>query len=170
MNKIKIFAICGKAGSGKDTILKTLFESYSNSSLHKIIPSSTRPMREGESQGNPYNFTTKEEYMKFLLNGDFIEATSFRDWFYGTHINALNSEKINVGIFNLNAIEVLNSSIGLDNSLEKILSVILVVLLALVFVNIILPLVRPLFKTVIKGVSAFLNLLTLPLQFIFKRK
>ena len=73
------------------------------------------------------------------------------------------------GVFDGNA-DGLDIDIGLDNSLEKILSVILVVLLALVFVNIILPLVRPLFKTVIKGVSAFLNLLTLPLQFIFKRK
>ena len=73
------------------------------------------------------------------------------------------------GVFDGNA-DGLDIDIGLDNSLEKILSVILVVLLALVFVNIILPLVRPLFKTVIKGVSALLNLLTLPLQFIFKRK
>ena len=114
MDKIKVFAICGKAGSGKDTVLKMLFELYSDSNLHKIIPTTTRPMREGESQGNPYTFTTKEQYADWLLAGDLIEATSFRDWFYGTPLNALDATKMNVGVFNPEAIDTLMEDNRLD--------------------------------------------------------
>ena len=114
MKKIKVFAICGKAGSGKDTILKTLFELYSDSGLHKIIPTTTRPMREGESQGNPYMFTTKDQYSYWLLAGSLVEATTFRDWFYGTHVNALDSTKVNIGVFNLEAIDALQQDARLD--------------------------------------------------------
>ena len=114
IKKIKVIAICGKAGSGKDTIKKLLFETYSNSNLHKIIPTTTRPMREGESQGNPYMFTTKEQYTFWLLGGHLVEATSFRDWFYGTHLNALDATKINIGVFNPEAIECLKKENRLD--------------------------------------------------------
>ena len=114
MDKIKVFAICGKAGSGKDTILKLLFELYSDSNFHKIIPCTTRPMREGESDWDPYHFVTKEKYGEWLLAGQLIEATSFRDWFYGTHLNALDATKVNIGVFNLEAIECLRQDNRLD--------------------------------------------------------
>lgn len=114
MDKIKVIAICGKAGSGKDTIMRLLFESHPDSNLNKIIPVTTRPMREGESQGNPYNFISKEDYAQLLLNSGLIEATSFRDWFYGTPLWTLDINKVNVGVFNLEAIECLMQDDRLD--------------------------------------------------------
>lgn len=47
MEKIKILAICGKAGSGKDTILKEIVSSFPNQ-FNVIKPYTTRPMRAGE--------------------------------------------------------------------------------------------------------------------------
>lgn len=105
--KIKVFAICGKAGSGKDTIMKLLFNLYKDSNLHKITPCTTRPMREGESEGDPYYFITPEEYSKELLNGELVEATSFRNWFYGTPLKSFRLDKINVGVFNPEGINCL---------------------------------------------------------------
>lgn len=120
MDKIKVIAICGKAGSGKDTIMRLLFESHPDSNLHKIIPVTTRPMREGESQGNPYNFISQHQYTGMLINGDMIEATSFRDWFYGTPMNALKVDKINIGIFSPSAVECLMGDNRLDVSVVYI--------------------------------------------------
>lgn len=115
MDKIKVFAICGKAGSGKDTVKKHLFEKYNDNSLfHSIIPCTTRPMRQGESQGNPYLFLSHKEFTEKVLNGNMIEATSFRDWFYGTELSALQADKINVGIFSLEAIDALIEDSCLD--------------------------------------------------------
>lgn len=122
MDKIKVIAICGKAGSGKDTIMRLLFESHPDSNLNKIIPVTTRPMREGESDWDPYHFITKEKYSEWLLAGQLIEATSFRDWFYGTHLNALDATKVNIGVFNLEAIEYLMQNDRLDVTVVFILA------------------------------------------------
>lgn len=47
MNKVKLIALMGKAGSGKDTILKHLSSHYPDK-YHEIISCTTRPPREGE--------------------------------------------------------------------------------------------------------------------------
>ena len=43
-----------------------------------------------------------------------LEATSFRDWFYGTPIESLDKDKINIGVFNIEGIKCLVE----DNRLE----------------------------------------------------
>ena len=45
----KIFYIMGKSASGKDTIYKELMEKMPK--FHSIVPYTTRPMREGEKDG-----------------------------------------------------------------------------------------------------------------------
>ena len=46
----KIICLMGKSSSGKDTIYKNLMEDKSLG-LRKLIPYTTRPMREGEQEG-----------------------------------------------------------------------------------------------------------------------
>lgn len=84
----KIFFISGPSGVGKGTLISAL-----KSHHHEWIfpPSySTRDMREGESQGNPYYFISKESFEAKVAQGDFLEYALVhqRDW-YGTEKNTL---------------------------------------------------------------------------------
>lgn len=106
MEKIKIIAICGKAGSGKDSILRVLVGRYPNK-FNKIISCTTRPVREGERYGVDYYFLTVDEFTNKVLNGDMLEATEFNGWHYGTALSSLSKDKINVGVFNPEGIRCL---------------------------------------------------------------
>lgn len=103
--KINIVAIVGKAGAGKDYLLQYLEKSFPE--LHSIVSATTRPPRQGEKNGVNYYFLTAEEFAKQVLNDNFLEATVFRDWCYGTQLSALDKNKINIGVFNPTGIEIL---------------------------------------------------------------
>jgi guanylate kinase len=64
-------------------------------------------MREQESYGNPYYFTTVKNYMDMLKNNEFIQRSEFNNWFYGTALSELKEDVINIGVFNIAAIEQL---------------------------------------------------------------
>lgn len=113
MNKYKLIAIIGASGCGKDTILKNVLVA-SDDTIHKVISCTTRPIREGEEDGVHYHYLTNEQFANRILDLSMIEAASFNDWFYGTCIDALDAEKVNIGIFNPAAVEILNSRDDLD--------------------------------------------------------
>lgn len=106
--------ICGKAASGKDTILKTILEEYSDI-FCRNLSTTTRSPREGEVQGIDYDFITEEQMMNKLLNGDMLEVVEFNGSFYGTALDTLSTEKINISIYNPGGIELLleNTQINL---------------------------------------------------------
>lgn len=52
----KIYCIVGKSSTGKDTIYKSLLENK-ELKLKRIVPYTTRPIREGEKEGVEYHFT-----------------------------------------------------------------------------------------------------------------
>lgn len=112
MEKIKVIALCGKAGSGKDTLLRQVH----SDNYHKIVSCTTRPPREGEIDGVNYHFLTIQEFTNKLLNGDMLEATEFRNWHYGTLLSTLDTDKINIGVFNPEGIRCLIE----DNIVETI--------------------------------------------------
>ena len=102
--KIKVVALFGKAGSGKDTILK---EVVANGGFHEIVSCTTRPMREGEQDGVDYHFITNEKFTDLVLNNRMLEATVFRDWCYGTSLDELKYDQINIGVWNPEGLELL---------------------------------------------------------------
>lgn len=104
--KYKIIALMGKAGSGKDTVLRELMKLYPDK-LHEIVSCTTRPPREGEKNGINYYFLSVEDFTKKILNGEMLEATMFNDWCYGTMKSALDSKKWNIGVFNPQGIRCL---------------------------------------------------------------
>ena len=57
MNKVKVIALFGKAGSGKDTILRALVK-VDPDKFNEIVSCTTRPPREGEQEGVNYHFLT----------------------------------------------------------------------------------------------------------------
>ena len=104
----KIVALMGKAGAGKDALLKECLLLHPTH-LHEIISCTTRPPREGEVEGVNYYYLTDEEFMERLADDRLLEATEFRKWHYGTSIEALDANKINIGVFNPAGVRILQS-------------------------------------------------------------
>ena len=57
----KLFCLMGKSASGKDTIFRSLLLDESLG-LHRVIPYTTRPIREGEENGREYYFVSPEQF------------------------------------------------------------------------------------------------------------
>lgn len=108
MKKIKIIALIGKAGSGKDYWLRYLYEN--NEDVHEIISCTTRPPRPSEIDGINYHFLIKEEFLK----EKYVEYCEFNNWYYGTREKDLSKDKINLGVFNLSGIEALLKNPEID--------------------------------------------------------
>lgn len=110
----KIIAICGKAGSGKDTILQRVVAACPQ--LHEIVSCTTRPMREGEADGINYFYLTGEQFGEKVLRGEMLEATCFNDWFYGTSYDSLRSDCVNIAVLNPEGID----SIAAHKNIEMV--------------------------------------------------
>ena len=93
MAKYKIAIIIGKTGSGKDSIFKGLQESET---LHKVISTTTRPMREYEVDGVDYYFIDKYDFFEQDNFDKFLDTSVFNGWYYGTNIDNLDENKINI--------------------------------------------------------------------------
>lgn len=83
----RIFCIVGKSSSGKDTIYKRLLKKQSLQ-LKRIVPYTTRPIREGEQEGVEYHFTTVEMMQQLKAENKIIECrcynTVYGKWYYFT--------------------------------------------------------------------------------------
>lgn len=108
--KYNILAIMGKAGSGKDTLLKALLQEPQFKDAVPIVSCTTRPIRENEQDGVNYHFLTNEEFTNQILNGDMLEATVFNTWGYGTSLKNLDSNKLNIGVFNPEGVGLLRDN------------------------------------------------------------
>ena len=72
----KIYCVMGKSATGKDTIYQKLL-TESNLDLKRIIPYTTRPIREGEEEGREYHFCTEEDVQKLDAEGRIVELRSY---------------------------------------------------------------------------------------------
>ena len=99
MSSIKVIALYGKAGAGKDALLQATMK-LAGTELNEIISCTTRPPRQGEVNHVNYHFVTLEEFTQMVLKGDMLEATEFRAWWYGTPLLSLDHDKVNIGVFN----------------------------------------------------------------------
>lgn len=112
MNKIKILALFGKSGAGKDTIQQWIVSNIPNTK--GVVSHTTRPPRDYEIDGFHYYFLSNEQFAEKVLDGSMLEAASFNGWFYGTSIRELDDEKVNIGVFNIKGIKQLLE----DNRIE----------------------------------------------------
>ena len=81
----KIFAVMGKASTGKDTLTKMLSETLE---LPIALSFTTRPMRVGEKQGVEYNFISDSDFWDLhgcdlLAEYTSYEVASGETWHYG---------------------------------------------------------------------------------------
>lgn len=95
----KIYCICGKSSTGKDTIFKRILEDESMG-LKTIVTYTTRPIREGEKNGREYFFIDDAEADRLDSLGKVIEMRAYNTvhgvWKYMTVDNGgINLDKEN---------------------------------------------------------------------------
>ncbi len=78
-----LIIISGSSGVGKNTIINRLFEESSKLALLPTM--TTRAMRPGESQNNPYRFVSKDEFLSALDAGEMLEYCEIHGNLYGTN-------------------------------------------------------------------------------------
>lgn len=100
----KIFYIMGKSGTGKDTMFKLLCDDIESGKflvndcgiVKPIIMNTTRPKRTGEIDGLTYNFVTKEQMQKDLMNDKIIELRTYHtqsdEWHYYTSKDSIKTD------------------------------------------------------------------------------
>lgn len=96
-----IFIISGPSGAGEDSVIDGLTKYFP---IERVVTTTTRLMREGESQGNPYYFISQEEFKKKIEQDELAEyAQEYNDNFYGVTNEELNRVKKsgNIGIWKI---------------------------------------------------------------------
>lgn len=106
MNKIKIVALIGPAGAGKDYLRKRVADL--NPQLHNVIGSTTRPPREGELEGVDYYYLTKEQFEEQVGQMQMLAPVPFHEWWYGISKSALDENRINLAVLNPHTLDMLS--------------------------------------------------------------
>jgi len=79
--------VAAPSGAGKSSFVERV--SQEDSRLVDIITYTTRPMRRGESQGNPYHFVTAEEFQNLREKNFFVEFARVHMNWYGTPVDQI---------------------------------------------------------------------------------
>lgn len=66
----KILFLCGKGGTGKDSVMGFLVRKYPDI-FERFVITTTRPMRDGEVDGVDYHFCTREDFACKVVNNEF---------------------------------------------------------------------------------------------------
>ena len=90
-----LIVLSGPSGVGKGTIRKAMFEKE-NHNFSYSISMTTRKPREGEVDGVDYYFVSKEEFLKRIEEGKFLEHAEFVGNYYGTPLDKVN-EQLDLG-------------------------------------------------------------------------
>ena len=84
-----LFVISGASGVGKSSILKRVMEQMPD--LQFSVSATSRPPREGETNGVQYFFVTEDAFRQMVSQGAFVEYDYHMNNYYGT----LKSEVLN---------------------------------------------------------------------------
>ena len=87
---INILIITGKTASGKNAIVNELTTKYG---FKQLTTYTTRPMRNGEVNGETYHFVNTDDFMQKMKSGFFAEWKAYTTtegvWYYGTAMEDL---------------------------------------------------------------------------------
>lgn len=97
----KIFIISGPSGAGEDSVIEGLKKYFQ---VERVITTTTRSTRTGESQGKPYYFINQEEFEKKIEQDKLAEyAQEYNNNFYGVTKDELERVKNsgNIGLWKI---------------------------------------------------------------------
>ena len=77
-----LYIVSAPSGAGKTSLVKALIESEAQ--VRVSVSHTTRAMRPGEVNGVNYHFVEREEFVKMIEHGDFLERAEVFGNLYGT--------------------------------------------------------------------------------------
>ena len=89
-NTGNLIVISAPSGAGKTTLVKALCNS--DSKLVVSVSHTTRPRRDGETDGIEYHFTDADSFSEMVDSDQFLEYAKVFDHYYGTCKNWLKSQ------------------------------------------------------------------------------
>src|SRR5688572_25377364 len=92
--RANVYIVSAPSGSGKTTLLQHLLKSFKD--LKFSVSHTTRQPRQGERNGVDYFFTERNEFLRMVDRGEFLEWAEFNSQLYGT-TSAFVEEHIEAG-------------------------------------------------------------------------
>lgn len=87
-----IFIISGPSGAGEDSVIDGLEKILP---IERVITTTTRQMRPGETSGKPYYFISHKDFTELIKQKKFLEyAEEYNDNYYGVTHNEINRVKM----------------------------------------------------------------------------
>jgi guanylate kinase len=89
MKEGKLIVISGPSGVGKTTLYKRILSDFRDK-IDFSVSLTTRKPRSGEIDGKDYRFISKEQFLKKIKDGDFVEWAEVHHNLYGTPKSEIN--------------------------------------------------------------------------------
>ena len=109
-----ILVLSGPSGAGKSTLLQEVIHDIGES--YFSISTTTRPIRDGESNGIHYHFVSEEEFKQDIEEEMFLEHAYVHGNYYGTSIKpvkrALKAGKLVIFDIDVQGNTVVNNRLG----------------------------------------------------------
>ena len=109
----EIIVLLGKCCAGKDYTARDLVKNFG---YNFVVSTTTRPMREGESEGDPYYFITNAEFEAKIANGGMIEYREYPRkgdvWYYGTQEGSIEDDKKYVVVLDIIGLRAFRNRFG----------------------------------------------------------
>ena len=119
-----LIIVSGSSGVGKNTVINRLLQE--DETLELLTTVTTRDMRPGESQWNPYYFVSEEEFRGMLERGEMLEFCEVhKGILYGTNRKILE-EKEQLGKVLIKDIDV-DGTVALKQVLSDLVTIYLTV-------------------------------------------
>ena len=78
----KVLVVVGPSGVGKDTLMQKVFDKHPGV-FKKGVTHTSRNMRPGEKEGYNYYYISKEDFVKKIAEGFFVENNFYNGNYYG---------------------------------------------------------------------------------------
>ena len=109
----KIIALAGFSSAGKDTLAKFMSEELG---YDFVVSHTTRPMRPGESEGNPYYFINDNEMCSLAISNKLVEAREYDSiygkWFYAVSKDEISDDRKYIVVVDINGYKQLKEYFG----------------------------------------------------------